>query len=135
MIINLGCACQTIVITLKNDVFLNQPIYNGTIYQRAGKVNGKTNWISTSNNYALWYNAEGDGWMIGDVALLGSSTGGISSFGYQGRSSCPYNVSTNAWKYSGNYQNGGWIIADANDVIIECLTGNHRFYIYSFLGN
>ena len=131
MIINLGCACQTIVITLKNDVFLNQPIYNGTIYQRAGKVNGKTNWISTSNNYALWYTANAN-WMIGDVALLGSSIGGILSFGYQGRSSCPYNVSTNAWMYAGNYQNDGWIIADANDVIIECLTGNHRFQIYSF---
>ena len=126
MIINLGCACQTIVITLKNDVFLNQPIYNGTIYQRAGKVNGKTNWISTSNNYALWYTANAN-WMIGDVALLGSSIGGILSFGYQERSSCPYNVSTNAWMYAGNYQNDGWIIADANDVIIECLTGNHRF--------
>ena len=126
MIINLGCECQTIVITLKNDVFLNQPIYNGTIYQRAGKVNGKTNWISTSNNYALWYTSNAN-WMIGDVALLGSSIGGILSFGYQERSSCPYNVSTNAWMYAGNYQNDGWIIADANDVIIECLTGNHRF--------
>ena len=35
---------------------------------------------------------------------------------------CPYNVSMDAWKYSNN----GWTIADANDVSIECLTGNDK---------
>ena len=90
-------------------------------YQRAGKVNGKTSWISSSNT-ALWYNAVPDDWMIGSVDNLGSSFGGISSTGEQGRSSCPYNVPNDAWKYVGN---GSWIIADAYDIIIECLSGNH----------
>jgi hypothetical protein len=122
LIINLGCECQTIVISLKNDALLHQSHRQG-IYQRAGKVNGKTSWISSSNT-ALWYNAASDGWMIGSEEDLGSYTGGVSSIGSQGISSCPYNVPNDAWMYSNN----GWIIADANDVSIECLTGNHSFW-------
>ena len=122
LILNLGCECQTIVVSLKNGA-LHQSSEQG-IYQRAGKVNGKTSWISSSNT-ALWYNAGSDDWMIGSVDNLGSGTGGISSTGNQGRSSCPYNVQNDAWEYS-NYN--GWNIADANDVSIECLTGNHSFW-------
>ena len=96
------------------------------IYQRAGKVNGKTSWISSSN-LALWYNAASDDWMIATVDYLGTNTGGISSTGDQGRSGCPYNVPNDAWQYA-NYDIGSWIIADANDVSIECLTGNHSFW-------
>ena len=97
--------------------------YRQGIYQREGKVNGKTSWISSSG-HALWYNPASDDWMIGSVDDLGSYTGGITSTGAQGISSCPYNVPNDAWLYSNN----GWIIADANDVSIECLTGNHSFW-------
>ena len=123
LILNLGCECQTIVISLKNGALLYQSGFQG-IYQRAGKVNGKTSWISSSNT-ALWYNAGSDDWMIGSVDNLGSGTGGISSTGAQGRSSCPYDVPNYAWEY----WNNGWIIADANDVSIECLSGNHSFLV------
>ena len=92
------------------------------IYQRAGKVNGKTSWISSSG-HALWYYPGSSDWMIASVDYLGTGTRGISSTGNQGISSCPYNVPNDAWMYS----NDGWIIADANDVSIECLKGNHRF--------
>ena len=123
LILNLGCECQTIVISLKNGALLHQSSKQG-IYQRAGKVNGKTSWISSSNN-ALWYNPASDDWMIGFVDNLGTIFGFISSTGSQGRSSCPYNVPNDAWKYS---DGNSWIIADANDVSIECLTGNHSFW-------
>ena len=122
LILNLGCECQTIVVGFKNGVLLHQSSRQG-IYQRAGKVNGKKSWISLSNT-ALWYNVASDDWMIGDVDDLGTTLGGISSTGSQGISSCPYNVPNDAWKY----WNNGWIIADANDVSIECLTGNHSFW-------
>ena len=128
LILILGCECQTIVISLKNGALLHHSSMQG-IYQRAGKVNGKTSWISSSNA-ALWYNAEYNDWVIGPVNYLGTSNGGITS-GSQGRSSCPYNVPNDAWKYVDN--NGGWIIADANDVSIECLTGNHSFGSLSLL--
>ena len=121
LILNLGCECQTIVISLKNDALLHQSSKQG-IYQRAGKVNGKTSWISSSNS-ALWYNAGSYDWMIGSVDNLGSSTGNIASTGDQGISSCPYNVTKDAWKY----WNDAWIIADTNDISIECLTGNDIF--------
>ena len=122
LILNLGCECQTIVISLKNGALIHQPYMQG-IYQRAGKVNGKTSWISTGQ-LALWYNAPSYDWLIGGVNDLGSSLGGISSTGAQGRSSCPYNVPNYAWKYN---EDASWTIADANDVSIECLTGNYSF--------
>ena len=123
LILNLGCECQTIVVSLKNGALLHQSHRQG-IYQRAGKVNGKTSWISSSNT-ALWSNAASGDWLIGSVDNLGTNTGGIASTGVQGRSSCPYNVPNDAWKYAGD---GSWIIADANDISIECLTGNHSFW-------
>ena len=122
LILNLGCECQTIVISLKNNA-LAQSSRQG-IYQRAGKVNGKTSWILTSNNNALWYSAASEDWFIGSLDDLGTSTGGILSTGEQGISSCPYNITNDAWKY---WKDDGWIIADANDVSIECLTGNDIF--------
>jgi hypothetical protein len=119
--LNLGCECQTIIISLKNGA-LTQSSKQG-IYQRAGKVNGKTSWISSSNNNALWYNAAVYDWMIGSLDDLGANFGGISSTGNQGRSSCPYNVPNDAWEY----WNNAWIFAGANDVSIKCLTGNDMF--------
>ena len=101
------------------------------IYQRAGKVNGKTSWISSNNNTALWYNAASDDWLIGTFGDLGTTTGGISSDGDQGRSSCPYNVPQDAWLYSNN----GWTIADADDVSIECLAGNHNIALIPTISN
>ena len=124
LILNLGCECQTIVISLKNGALLHQSSEQG-IYQRAGKVNGKTSWISSSN-HALWYHAGAFDWIIGSVDDLGTTGGGIASTGNQGISSCPYNVPNDAWKYS-NFDSS-WIIANANDVSIECLTGNHSFW-------
>ena len=123
LIINLGCECQTIVISLKNGALSYQSSKQG-IYQRAGKVNGKTSWISSSG-HALWYYPGSSDWMIASVDNLGSGTGGISSTGNQGQSSCPFNVPNNAWKYGGN---NGWVIADANDVNIECLAGNDNYW-------
>ena len=127
LILNLGCECQTIVVSLKNGALLHHQERQG-IYQSAGKVNGKTSWISSSS-HALWYNAASDDWMIATVDYLGTDTGGIASTGIQGRSSCPYNIPNDAWMYSNN----GWIIADANDVSIECLKGNHSFGSLSLL--
>jgi hypothetical protein len=121
--INLGCECQTIVVSLNNGALLHQSPKQG-IYQKAGKINGKTSWISSSNT-ALWYNPASIEWSIGLVDDLGTVTGGISSTGAQGRSSCPYNVPNDAWKYA---RGGSWISADANDVSIECLSGNHSFW-------
>ena len=126
LILNLGCECQTIVVSLNYDALIYQSQKQG-IYQRAEKVNGKTSWISSSNA-AIWYNGAAflaDDWMIGPVNYLGTATGGIKSTGAQGRSSCPYNVPNDAWEYAVDV---GWIIADTNDVSIECLTGNHSVW-------
>ena len=107
---------------MKNDA-LAQSSKQG-IYQRAEKVNGKTSWISSSNNNALWYNPTSEDWLIGPLDNLGANSGYIASNGNQGISSCPYNVPTDAWMYAAN---GAFIIADATDVSIECLTGNDIF--------
>ena len=120
LILNLGCECQTIVVSLKNGALLHQSSKQG-IYQRAGKVNGKTSWISSSN-HALWYNVAGNDWAIGSVGNLGTSFGGIASNGDQGFSSCPYNVPNDAWQYWMVGYGWTWL---TNDVSIECLSGNH----------
>ena len=112
---------------MKNGALLHQSERQG-IYQRAEKVNGKTSWIS-SNSEALWYNAVSDDWVIGSVENLGANIGGITSNVNQ-RKSCPYNVPNDAWKYVAN---SSWIIADANDVSIECLTDFGNLGIYMFL--
>ena len=122
LILNLGCECQTIVISFKNDALLRQSDKQG-IYQRAGKVNGKTSWISSSNT-ALWYIATSVDWIIGSVDDLGTYTGGITPTGNQGISSCPYDVANDDWEY---WNNNVWIIPDANDINVECLSGNDRF--------
>ena len=127
LILNLGCECQTIVISLKNGALLRHSSLQG-IYQRAGKVNGKTSWIS-SNNTALWYHADGNDWLIAPLYYLGTASGSIGSNGAQGRSSCPYNVPNDAWEYVVDAIDDSWIIADANDVSIECLAGNKFHHI------
>ena len=86
-------------------------------------MNGKTSWISSSNRSALWYNPTSEDWLIGKLDNLGANSGYIASNGNQGISSCPYNVTKDAWKY----WNDAWIIADTNDISIECLTGNDIF--------
>ena len=108
---------------MKNGALLHQYIAQG-IYQRAGKVDGKTSWISSSNT--LWFDALSGDWMIGLLNNLGAILYTILyTKGAQGRSSCPYTVPNDAWMY---WNDGSWIIADANDVSIECLKGNHSFW-------
>ena len=121
LILDPGCVCQTIVVALKNGA-LAHSLTQGN-YQKAGKVNGKTSWISLNNNNAIWYDTDASGsisddWIIGSLDGLGGNSGWIASTGNQGMSSCPYNVSMDAWKYA----TPEWIIADANDVSIQCLT-------------
>ena len=116
---------------MKNDALLHQSSKQG-IYQRAGKVNGQTSWISPTNNVALWYSAATNDWMTGPVGDLGKNYGGISSNGNQGRSSCPYNVPQDAWDY---WANGAWITASADDVSIECLAGNHNIGLSPAISN
>ena len=92
-------------------------------------MNGKTSWIPLNNNNALWYNPSLSDWLIGSFGDLGTYTGGISSTGDQGRSSCPYSVPQDAWMY---WANGAWTTADADDVSIECLAGNHNIALIPF---
>ena len=124
----MGCECQTIVISLNNGALLHKSSEQG-IYQRAGIVNGKTSWISSSG-HALWYYPGSLDWMIATVDYLGTDTSGIISIGNQGISSCPYNVSNDDWAYT---DSNVWIIADANDINVECLAGNDRFASLSFI--
>ena len=112
---------------MKNEVLFNQPESQG-IYQRGGKVNGQTSWFSLENTnvpYALWYSEKDADWMFGPLSFLGGSLGAISSTADQGILSCPYTVPKDAWSYA---LNNAWLTADTNDVIIECLAGNHKFY-------
>ena len=113
---------------MKNGALLHQSSKQG-IYQKGQNINGKTSWISSYNNTALWYNVVADNWLIGSLGNLGTTFGGISSTGDQGRSSCPYSVPQDSWLYGAN---SGWVTADADDVSIECLAGNHNIALIPF---
>ena len=95
-------------------------------------MNGKTSWISSNSNTALWYNAAADDWLIGSLGGLGTYTGGISSTGDEERSSCPYSVPQDAWMY---WANGAWTTADADDVSVECLAGIYNIDLIPTISN
>ena len=109
------CECQTISISLKNDVLVNQVSRQG-IYQKSEKINGRTTWISSNNKYRLWY--YGKTWVITDVVVNG---GYITSNDIGHNFNCPFDVPSNAWLYGSG--GGEWLLADSNDIIVECLTG------------
>ena len=50
----LVCQCPTLMVTLKNGALTHQDEKQGT-YEESATVNGKTSWISTVNNTAIWY--------------------------------------------------------------------------------
>ena len=126
--IDLGCECQTLILSLKNDVLFRYPQAQG-IYQRSGKIVGKPTWISEKTNKAIWYTAPGMDWAIGDIGTIGTTYSKIAGFGDQGKLSCPYNTPNDTWKYSNNGR--GWVVAGVNDVNIQCLTGESTFVISS----
>ena len=69
LILDPGCVCQTIVVTLKNGALAEQPKRQG-IYQKAERVNGKTSWISS--NMAIWYDTDEYGTVFDDWIIAPS---------------------------------------------------------------
>ena len=120
------CECQTISISLKNDVLVNQVSRQG-IYQKSEKINGRTTWISSNNKYRLWY--YGKTWVITDVVDVGGYIGSVDKIGQNFY--CPFDVPSNAWLYGSG--GGEWILADSNDISVECLTGKKKTYFRCIL--
>ena len=106
---------------MKNDPLLTKISIRQGIYQKAGKINGQSSWISSDNYHTLWFVAT-DEWLIGSTENVanGLQEGNIMSFGQQGKTSCPYDVSNDVWGYT---IDGTWLLADADDISIECLKG------------
>ena len=89
-------------------------------------MNGQTSWISSIN--AIWFDPARVDWFIGPVDFLGGNKGKISSYGKNGISSCPYDIAKDQWKYLNGKQ--GWTkVGDANEISIECSTGNEKYII------
>ena len=117
----IGCECQTLIVNMKNDPLLTKISIGQGIYQKAGKINGQSSWISSDKYHTLWFVAT-DEWLIGSTVNVanGLQEGNIMSFGQQGKTSCPYDVSNDVWGYT---IDGTWLLADADDISIECLKG------------
>ena len=67
-------SCQTIKITLKNEVLTNHGQFQG-IYEISAPVNGKPSWTSQSS--AIWYIPDYNMWTIGNLNDIGKSFGVI----------------------------------------------------------
>ena len=98
--------CQTIKITLKNEVLTHCGQCQGT-YEKSASVNGKPSW--TSQSKALWYNPSGDKWMIGNQKNIGTRRGFMFTYGMPLGSK------------DGKYSDGKiWKRLDQTDFSIEC---------------
>ena len=131
--IDLGCECQTLILSLKGDVLFRYPQAQG-IYQRSGKMVGKSTWISSLAEMAIWYNSPNMDWMIGPLSYLGGSIQYIDGFGDQGKLSCPYTVPNNTWKY----KTREWVVPDNIDINVKCLAGKEtlfRDHLFKTSGN
>ena len=113
-------SCQTIKITLKNEVLSNMKAYHG-IYKKSASINGKPSWKSQSK--AIWFNQGRFGryqWKVGNQTDTGKQRGQIYTHGM--RSGSQY----------GAWQNGEiWKLLNrtANDFSIECLEGKGTIHI------
>ena len=67
--------CQTIKVSLKNDMLEHQSQRQGT-YQRSSEINGRPSWISESQ--AIWYMPKWKKWAIGNLSHIGTRLRGIS---------------------------------------------------------
>ena len=114
-------SCQTIKITLKNEVLTHQGDCQGT-YELSAIVNGKPSWTSLSK--AIWYSQVDNDWEIGNLNDIGKNVGVI----YTDEMLLTPNEN-GKW----NYKHGKkWKELDTNDFSIECIVRkgtNHQLLI------
>ena len=108
------CQCQTIKVSLSNEVLSKQASRQG-VYQKSATVNGKPSWESTTQ--AIWYEPYYRKWAIGELSNIGTALRGIASAGREGGEyACPIEVPKNKWLY--DYVD--WQEIKEGDVLFEC---------------
>ena len=101
-------SCQTIKITLKNEVLSNMKAYHG-IYKKSASINGKPSWKSQSK--AIW-KCQND-WWIGNLSSIGKDRGSIYTTGTL------FGANENGkWN---SFIEKKWKKLDTNDFSIECI--------------
>ena len=103
------------MVTLTNGALTYQDEKQGT-YQESVTVNGKTSWISTVNNTAIWYVPQFKEWAIGAALQIGTNWRGISSTGAS-EWDCPNLVPNSNWGY---FNDAGWVTASFGDILVQC---------------
>ena len=111
----LVCQCPTLMVTLTNGALTHQDEKQGT-YEESVTVNGKTSWISTVNNTAIWYVPQFKEWAIGSALQIGTNWRGISSTGAS-EWDCPHLVPNSSWGY---FNDAGWVTANFGDISVQC---------------
>ena len=118
----LVCQCPTLTVTLTNGA-LTVPYgaltyhdeKQGT-YEESVTVNGKTSWISSVNNTAIWYVPQFKMWAIGSALQIGTNWRGISSDG-SSEWDCPHLVPSFRWDY---FNDAGWVAANVGHILVQC---------------
>ena len=107
-------SCQTIKITLKNEVLIHQEENQGT-YELSASVNGRPTWTSQQST-AIWWVPDHNIWVIGELNVIGKPNGGIyTAYTLFGANS--------KWYYNKRENNTWTQIVDTNDFSIECIAG------------
>ena len=106
--------CSIITVILKNDALAELGTeWQGT-YQLSDPIKG--HWISASNQKAIWYLPDGNGWLIGNLNKLGENDGYIFAENKTGA----LHANGNEWIYDPDDDGMDWITANANDINVEC---------------
>ena len=115
-IIGLCTFCETIDITLENDVLESHGERVG-LYEKSSQVNGRASWSSTSQ--AIWFVDSLNRWAIGSLEDIGTTAAGIAN--NKEVSQCPFDLSSEDWMY---YTfSDGWKSAYANEINLVCIEG------------
>ena len=116
----LVCQCPTLTVILTNGALTYQDEKQGT-YEESATVNGKTSWISTDNNMAIWYVPQFKEWAIGSALEIGTNWRGISSTGAS-EWDCPHLVpsSPEMGLFWGYFNDAGWVTANFGDISVQC---------------
>ena len=105
--------CNKVLVTLQNEAKSTYGPREGIYTMKTDLLNGKIQYVSSKNKYALWYNTEELGWGIGHIdSVIKHKQYLITKEDPSAIYKCPYDTSLK-WMYAKpNYEN--YIGSDVN---------------------
>ena len=106
--------CQTVIVSLKNEVLASQGIRQGTFELSSARVNGKPSWISDTQ--AIWWISQYNEWGVGDLGAIGGSIRGLTAVA-ENKDFKSLTDEKYVWKY---WNKNSFVLPGANDISVQC---------------